>query len=215
MKQFTFVLVFVSLALVCSAGDQRENLEFGAALPCFIEAQETSGVDVKRNMHAFAINFSGVSFFADTIGLGVYINLIFPRQITISALGQSVSVDRSDYDFLAAMDTLIGLTFMVYKNDKLALPLSVGIHYLYLWSLTDTASSKGSEFGLGANITGQYYVHPKVYLFARFQLTLDLLAAVETEQFEPYTGYDTYSRANTGGLMNWGINPTLGMGFSW
>jgi hypothetical protein len=215
MKQFVFALVFVSSAFVCFARDQREYLEFGAAFPYFIEAQKTSGVAVKREMNSFAIHASGISFFAGGIGLGAYINLMFPWKITVSALDQSARADRSDYDLLAAMDTLVGLTFTAYKKGQFELPVSVGIHYLYAWSLTDTASSKSSEFGLGANITGKQYVNPNVYLLARFQLTLDLLAAVETEQFEPYTGLDAYSRAAAGGLLNWGINPTLGMGFSW
>jgi hypothetical protein len=212
MKRITFFIIFLFIAVLTFGMGQRESFELGLALPYFVENQNVSGVDVKSEMTSVAVNFSGVSYFTGTVGLGVYGNLIFPSNMTLSASGQSVSVNRSDYDFLMALDALIGPVFMLYKKDKLSLPLSVGIHYLRLWSVASAGSTDSTSFGLGANITQEYFFNKKIYIFVRLQLTLDIYAVSEVKQ---YVGYSTYSQTNVGGLTNFGINPMLGVGFSW
>jgi hypothetical protein len=211
MKKYIFVVVFVFLAVFAFSRGQKDSFELGIALPYFIENQTTSGIDVKTEMSTFAINYSGISYYTDKVGLGAYGNLIFPQKITISALGQSASVERSAYDFLMALDLLVGPSFMLYKNENFYLPLSAGIHFFQIWSVANSLSSNGTEIGLGANITGEYHFNNIVYLLARFQLTLDLYSWATVEQ---YVGYNKAKVSNSGSLTAWGINPTIGIGFT-
>jgi hypothetical protein len=202
----------MSLAVLAVARGKRESFDFGFAFPYFIEFQELSGVDVETEMTSFAINFSGASFYTDTAGAGVYANLIFPQNLKLSASGQSVSARRSDYDFLMALDALFGPAFMLYKDDKFSVPLAAGIHLMRLWSVADAGSTDGTSFGLGANITGEHHFNKKIYLFTRIQLTLDIFAVTKTEE---YVAYYTYYQTNSGGLINLGVNASMGMGFLW
>ncbi|MDR1215230.1 MAG: hypothetical protein LBK25_00950 [Treponema sp.] len=225
MNKITFIVIFVFLACFCFAKDLRESLEFGIAVPYFIENNvDASGVDVKTEMSTVAVNFSGITFFNDRIGLGVYMDVIFPQKMTVSARGQSASVERSAYDVLMAMDMLIGPAFMVYKKGRFSLPVVVGFHYLQLWALADFwtplarqaesgdgdyVESKDFEFGLGTNITGEYHITNNFYLLARLQLTLDLFSI-------NMNGTNIrYNEVKSNGfipLTTWGLNATLGIG---
>jgi hypothetical protein len=111
---------------------------------------------------------------------------------------------------LIAIDMLLGPVFVVYNNDAFTLPISVGIHYMQLWSVADTMSSNGTSLGLGANITGEYHFNDRVYLMGRFQITLDFYSISSIEQ---YVGGYSVKESYSGSLTSWGINPTLGIGF--
>ena len=213
MKRISIaVLLFLSVSL-CFAKGQRDSFEVGIGFHSITEKQTVSGIDVETTVPSFAINFAGISLYTDTIGIGAYGNLLFPQSFKLSAQGQSVYVDKSAYDFLFAMDFLIGPAFMLYNNDTICVPLSAGIHYYQLWSVNSVGSTNTSEIGIGANITGEYHFTPKVYAYARFQLSLDFFSWGTTEVFTG-NGYSV-SQSNSGSLTTWGINPCIGIGFQW
>jgi hypothetical protein len=210
LKKIIFTAIFVFLTCVCFARGRRESFELGAAFPYIVEYSNASGIDVKSEIAAGAVNFSGVTFYTDTIGLGAYMDIIFPQEMRSSAQGQSVTVDKSAYDFLMAMDMLLGPVFMVYNNGILAIPAAVGFHYLQLWAAVGSISVNSSEFGLGANITGECHITDSLYLLARFQLTLDIFSITDLNQ---YIGYNKYTITHFNPVTTWGLNPTFGIGF--
>jgi hypothetical protein len=61
---------------------------------------------------------------------------------------------------------------------------------------TSTESSIGTQLGLGANISAQYFLNPTVYAYGRFQLFYD---------FHAISGGS--SRIST-----FGMNPCIGIG---
>jgi hypothetical protein len=205
-------LLFLSVSL-CFAKGQRDSFEIGLGFHNITENQTVSGIDVKTTVPSFAINFAGETFFTDTVGIGAYGNLLFPQSLKLTAQGESVTVDRSAYDFLFALDFLIGPAFMLYKSDTFCLPLSAGIHWLQLWSVNDVASVTSSAIGLGVNITGEYHFNQTVYIYGRFQLSLDFYSWGTTEAFTGY-GYSV-SQSFAESITTWGIEPCFGIGFQW
>jgi hypothetical protein len=210
MKRVAFTVVFVFLACFCFARAQQDSFELGVAFPYFVENSDVSGIDVKTAMSTIAVNFSGISFYTEKVGIGAYADIIFPQKMKISALGQSASVDSSAYDFLMALDMLIGPAFLAYKNEKFSLPIAVGFHGMQLWSVVNSLSTNGLEFGLGANITGECNITNNLYLLARLQLTLDFFSINTVEQ---YVGYNKIKTTDFATMTTWGLNPTLGIGF--
>lgn len=210
MKKTALIVVFTLLSCYCFAKGKWENFEVGAASPYFVEKANVSGIDVKTRMPAWAINFSGVSYYTETLGSGLYANLIFPQKIKISSMGQSVEFDKSEYDFLLAADVLVGPVFMVYENGNFALPVAAGFHCLQLWSSANSLNASCYELGFGTNVTGEYHITRNIYFLARFQLTFDFFS-IDTE--EQYVGHKKVRTVNSGTLAAWGVNPTVGIGF--
>jgi len=216
MKKVAFFTIFLLLGCVCFARGQKESINFGVGLPYFIENQTVSGVDVKTEMESFAINLSGINLYNDTTGIGAYINIFFPSKFTLSAMGESATVDSSAYDFLQAMDMLIGPVFILYDSEKITVPLGAGLHIMQLLTTAGSISTSSYTFGLGANISGEYNVSEKVYFFVRLQLTLDFYSTGSAEQYVYYGGYSYKEKVNvSGALTTFGINPAIGIGFSW
>ena len=209
-KLFIVLFVFFSVSL-CFAKGQRDAFEVGIGYHNITENQTVSGIDVKTTVPSFAINFAGVSFYTDTVGIGAYGNFLFPQELTISAMGESLTVDKSAYDFLFALDFLIGPTFMVYTNESFSLPITVGIHYLQLWANASAGNTNSNAIGLGANITGEYHFNQRIYAYARFQLSLDFYSWGKAEQ---YTGYGySVSQSFSESMITWGLSPCIGIGF--
>ena len=120
MKRIVFIAILVFLATICFAKGQRESLEIGIGVPYFIENTSVEGIDVKTEMSTFAISMAGISLYTDTVGVGAYVNFMFPQKLTMSALGESISINRSAYDFLWALDMLIGPVFILWEPLKTA-----------------------------------------------------------------------------------------------
>ena len=212
MKKLLIVVLFFSAITFCFAKGQRDSFEIGLGYHSITEKQTVEGIEVKTKVPSFAINFAGITFFTDTVGIGAYGNFLIPQKFELSAMGETLTVDRSAYDFLLGLDFLIGPAFMLYKSENFCLPLSVGLHLFQLWANTEIGNTKTNAFGLGTNITGEYHFNNVVYLYGRFQLSLDFYSWGKTEV---YTGYGTASQSFSESLITWGINPCVGLGFKW
>jgi hypothetical protein len=214
MKKWAWVVFLVGAAAFCFASGQRDSLEFGFAFPYGIEKASESGIEVTTKIPSVALNFSGITYFTERAGLGAYVNIIFPKELKISTLGQTEIIDRSAYHLLMAMDILFGPSFMAYRNRRFSLPVSFGAHFLQMWSVAGTIPEykvSGSEFGLGANITGEYHFNKTVYVLARFQLTFDFYAITKLTE-DRVISITTVKEKNF--VKMWEINPTFGIGFS-
>jgi hypothetical protein len=227
MKKLLLMVLLGGVVSFCFAGGRRDSFEFAFAFPYGIEkATENStdlgaelGVDlgfvenvnITTKIPSFALNFSGTSYFSEYVGLGLYADLIFPQKLKLSALGQSITINRSAYDTLLSMDFLLGPTVMAYQNGNFSLPISFGAHFLQMWAVSIYKVSS-SLFGFGANITGEYHFNETVYALLRFQLTFDFYAISKLEEHSSY--YSTYTTTGRGTTKMWGINPVFGIGFS-
>jgi hypothetical protein len=212
MKRFTIGFLLVFVGSFCFAKGQRDSFEIGVGYHSITETQTVSGIEVKTTVPSFAINYAGETFYTEKVGIGAYGNFLFPQEFKMSAQGQSVTVDKSAYDFLFAMDFLIGPAFILYKNETVCLPLAIGLHYYHLWANTAIGNTSGNEIGLGANITGEYHFNPNIYFYGRFQLSFDFYS---WGTVEVYNGYGTSSASTSGNLSTWGIEPCIGIGFQW
>jgi hypothetical protein len=195
----------------------KMNFEIGIGYHNDAETQTVSGVEAKRTVPSFAINFAWKDFPTERAGIAIYGNILFPHELTISAQGQSVTVDKSAYDFLLGLDGLIGPAFILYKNKNFCLPLAVGIHYHRLWGLVDSTSIVTNKIGLGANLSGEYHFHKNVYLYGRIQLSMDFYSwgTEEAAVYTPERGYSSESKSASGSLFAFSIEPCLGIGFQW
>ncbi|GMO34087.1 MAG: hypothetical protein Ta2B_14590 [Termitinemataceae bacterium] len=187
---------------------KKRRYEIGVGYHSITETQKASGVEFKTTMPSFAINFAGANFFTEKFGFASYVNFLFPQEMTLSAQGQSVTVDKDDFDFLFALDILIGPAFMLHRTKNFYLPLTVGFHYLMMFQDLYKISSITTEIGLGANITGEYHFNPNIYVYGRLQFSLDLYAWGTVS-----SGYA--SAKTSGDLSTFGIEPCIGLGFQW
>jgi hypothetical protein len=208
-----FLLVFVGS--FCFAKGQRDSFELGLGYHSLTKTQTVSGTKIKTAVPSFAVSVAGETFYTEKIGIGAYGNLLIPQKFRVSTQGQSVTVDRSAYDFLLATDFLIGPAFMLYKNENetFCLPLAAGLHYYHLWSDTGTEKTSSNEIGLGANITAEYHFNQKIYIYGRFQLSLDLYSWGTTEVYSGYVSPSTST--SSGNLTTWSAEPSIGIGFQW
>jgi len=211
MKKLFIVLLTLFPVIFCFAKGQRDSFEVGLGYHSITESQTVSGTEVKTTVPSFAINYAGITLYTEQYGLGVYGNLLFPQELKMSALGQSVTVDASAYDFLFAMDVLLGPAFMLYRSDSICIPLSAGLHYFQLWSNASGGKTSSSSIGLGTNITAEYHFNPKIYVYGRFQLSFDFYSWGTTET---YNGYGNSIKESSGkSMITTGIEPCIGIGF--
>jgi hypothetical protein len=212
VKRFFVVFMLFVLGYTCFGKGERDSFEVGFGYHSITETAEVSGIEVKTTVPSYAINFAGVTFYTEKVGIGAYGNLLFPQEFKASAQGKSATVDKSAYDFLFAMDFLVGPAIMLYKNETFCLPLAVGLHYYHLWANAANGSTNSSEIGIGANITGECHFNPTVYIYGRFQLLFDFYS---WGTVEVYNGYASASAPISGDTSVFGVEPCIGIGFQW
>jgi hypothetical protein len=195
MKKIVIGVMLLLSVSLCFAKGQKDMYEIGIGYHSLTESQKINGVEVRTTVPSFAINFAGISFFTETIGIGAYGNILSPQELRMTASGETITVNRSAYNSLSALDFLIGPVFMLYKNETFSLPLAAGLHWYFLSATTNTTSATSFKLGLGANITGEYHFNPNFFAYARFHFLYDF--------FE--LGAD--------GITSWGIGPCIGIGF--
>jgi len=206
-----FVLLFVLVpVLFCFAKEQRGSLELGIGHYSITETQGVSGIKVKTKAPSIAFNLSGVALFTDNAGIGVYGNLLLPKEFRVTAMGETIIVDRSAYDFLFAMDFLVGPTLIMFKNEKFCFPLSLGFHWYQIWANTDVSKLSSSQIGVGANITGEYHFNSNLYVYSRFQFTFDFFSW-DTIRVNRYGS--SSSKSSSGNVKTLGIMPCIGIAF--
>jgi hypothetical protein len=208
MKKGFILLCFVVTSTTMYA---KGNFEFSAGVPMAFES--VNGTDT--NMTSFAAGLSGIAQITETIGIAVYDNFVFPQKLKTTTGGVVVAVKGSDYDFIFGVDILLGPSFMLYQSNKLRFPLAVGVHGLMLTATNPGISILGLSFGMGVNITAEYRITPKVYLFGRIQGTYDFYANTTTTTSIQYGGY-TYEKTSrdSGVTSNFTIMPAIGIGFN-
>ena len=111
MKKCLFLLIFISVASFCFARAQSQSLEIGTGLHVYSEHQTVENINVQSTASSVAVDLSGVSLYSSRIGFGGYCSFLFPLELGMYAGGQSLTVDRSAYDFLFGFDGLVGPVF--------------------------------------------------------------------------------------------------------
>ena len=204
------LFVFFSISH-CFAKGQRDSLEVGIGYHNAMESQNNLGSKDQRKMPSYAINLTGVTFNTEKTGFGAYANFLFPQKITMTEMGQSFTVDRSDYDFLFGVDLLFGPVIMLYKGDSFCLPLSAGIHYMHLWANAPGGNSNTNSMGIGANLASEYHFNKTIYVYGRFQLSFDFYTWGKTEID---TEHGSKKESVSDSSATWGIQPCIGIGFT-
>ena len=213
MKRAVVLTIVLLSAAFCFAGGKRSSIEAGVGFHRITETTQVSGIEIKTTVPSLAVNVAGIHYFSDRAGIGVYGNVLFPRKFKVTAQGQTAIVDKSAYDMLMAADALLGPVFMLYRGESFCLPMSFGFHWYSLWTEAGSASTNLNQIGMGANIAGEYHFGPKVYAFARFQLSCDFYGWGKAESVNQYGNYITESES--GKINIWSIAPSLGIAFKW
>jgi hypothetical protein len=124
---------------------------------------------------SFAINLTVRYFFTQIFGIGLYGTVSFPREYKVTQLGTSFSSDEQN---AFEIDLLFGPIIMLYKHEKLYLPLSVGISFSYLRCvflyklLNFNREQEDFRIGIGTNITAEYHFLAHLYGYLRYQFDL-------------------------------------------
>ena len=159
-------------------------------------------MDINKNFPSFAINFAFIPYFTESFGFGFYGNFL-------------LSTKEGDFP-INGLDFLLGPAFMLYSNETISVSLTPGMH-MSIMLLDKTSLSK--QIGLGGNVTGEYHFTPKVYAYARFQLSCDLYSWYShggTSSGNALVGYGgKKAQEGNGDISAWNINPCIGLGFKW
>lgn len=179
-------------------------------------SRNAEGARYEYTLSSIAVNFAGNYFFTDHIGIGLYLNFINPLK--------AVNIPNNDlfdledmtlyYNFKFVMDLLFGPVFILYKNEKLSFPISVGFHWIYFSAVTFQEFKMNYNYiGIGVNIAGKYNINDIISLFARFQFSYDLYLVGTSDYYldndTPPTRLKNYSEM----VNSWNISPSLGISF--
>jgi len=224
-KTIILVLLFLSVS-PCFADGQSVRFEVGLGYQglffngtlTFNQPEPGSSdiiEDIKTTLHSFAINFAFIPYLTESFGFGFYGNILFtsPEEAVISVLP------------ISGFDCLIGPTFMLYNSEAKYVSFTPGMHLAAFFfndmGLSDETKKDMSSYqiGLGANVTGEYYFTPKVYGYARFQLSYDLYSQFSRGgKYSPNnpisgSGGGSGAQDGKGSISAWNINPSIGLGY--
>jgi len=166
---------------------------------------------ISGNSDFITINLTEKYFFTQKIGVALYASLDFPQKSTTTTQGTSIS--PTDYNGAYGFNFLLGPIIMLYKSEKIRLPLSLGIS----WSYSHFDRESASDIGLGTNITGDYYFSPHLYGYLRFQLDfggytqgsfMDIKGTVNGSLVSKTITYSYWS-------LSLGVIPSIGIGYKW
>jgi len=157
-------------------------------------------MDINQTYSSFAINFALIPYLTENFGFGFYGNILLSTE---------------KYEFpINGVDFLLGPTLMFYNSEKTCVSFTPGVH-MSVMLLDQTTSSE--QIGLGGNLTGEYYFTPKVYGYARFQLSYDLYSKYShggTSGGNALSGFGgTEAQKSEGSISVWNINPSIGLGY--
>jgi len=110
------------------------------------------------------VNFSGITYFKDNIGLGIYDNFVFA-----GAQGTTM--------FL--IDVLFGPVFRIAQNDQFSLPIALGLNADLGYIFKKSSSALAFNIGIGANLSAEFKLNEKYHLYTRFQIAYGLLGGGE------------------------------------
>jgi hypothetical protein len=208
VKKIAVGCLLFYMGLFCFAKGQRDSFEIGIGYHHSASGTEEENTTIP----SFAINFAGITFYTEKVGIGVYGNLIFPQEFRWTSQGQSTTVDKSAYDFFFSMDFLFGPAFVLYKSETIYVPLSFGLSYSHFrTNVADVFDSISHDIGLGSTIAGEFHFNPSVYAYGRFQFSYGFYAWGTNQQ------HGSPPVSSSTNLIEWGpkwaIEPCIGIGF--
>jgi hypothetical protein len=196
---------------------------------------ENGGEYTAANGVPFGI--SGVVYVSDNFGMGIYGNFVYLPQIAGTnpsrlALAEAITgtmLKNGGDNFLFGFDCLMGAAFMLYDSEKFKVPLTIGPH-IYSFSVfsqvirpkspiiwyPDDEKLEYSEanFGLGFNISLEWYFIKRVYFLGRVQGSFDFInytSKIKTNMRPGKAAIVTEDR-DIGFNRAWGLMPQLGIG---
>jgi len=248
MKKIAVLLiVFVLTAGLTFAQEEREiefiNVELGLGFP----VHWSKGI---HNDDFYKFNDGYTNGYGEDItvsantSFGVGITFNFTRIIGLSVDGDfffggklaGFSAPTSDYISLFGANFFIGPTFYVYNDNKLRIPLSVGVHMYYfaddIWvpELNDPSSNvlgQGAwlnrtdlQLGVVLSIGVQFHFNSGIYVFSKTQVALDFVRFHSIKGW--YTTSSTPASFDYNDKMdivhlgvNWGVKPVIGIGITY
>jgi hypothetical protein len=126
---------------------------------CFVQGFEIGGSVFIASSDVLSIsggglNIAGTGYFTDTIGYGIYGNILYGTYEDITII---------------PIDMLIGLAFKAVQNDKFTLPIAAGIYMVNSFAYGGGVAIEGFNIGFGANISAEIKLAGNTHFFLRLQ----------------------------------------------
>jgi hypothetical protein len=208
----TFLSFLTTIYFAEAQSGDRRSFDLGPASPYFVEFSEVESIKGRTNTATVAANASFLVLDDNRkFGFGIYFNFTYPFDISFTPEGGKTVPIMEDYVSLSHISVLLGPAFMLYKSGRFSLPVTFGVHWmLFSKKLDEEDSFTFNNFiGLGANISAEHHFNSfnridgrdiSLYLFGRFQLTVDLFA---------------FKDSYTGPIVGLGFNPAIGVGLKY
>jgi hypothetical protein len=136
------LVVFLLFSGICFA----QGFEVGGSI-FIVSADGVSGF-------GGGLNIAGTQYFTDTIGYGVYGNIMYGSYKGVS---------------LIPIDLLVGPVFKVINNERFTLPIAVGLYAVNYFAFGDGGAIKMFNIGIGGNISAEIKFTGNMYLYLRLQ----------------------------------------------
>ena len=211
MKKFPLLAaLFLGLTALCFARGGGDLEVFGGA-PVILERGELLGEDATTRITSLSLGYAWMSPINERVALGFHNEIIFPLWLELSVDGETTSLTRSDYNLLVGMSFLFGPVFHLYSGDRISVPLTAGIRWMWLAATTSSVSIFGNNFGLGAGIGTNFNIGERTYIFGRMMMYYDFFSL---STMEVTTWLGRFSRTSSGFINSFGIAPHIGVGFT-
>jgi len=207
-KAVIFVSLFCGLSALCFA---KGNLELFGGVPLNWDKGSAYGYNAEVQMTSVSFGFGLVSPINERFSFEVWDEIILPIKLDGTINGGKTTLSRDDYETLMGMSVFLGPVINLYSDadDKLKIPLTVGLRWWWLSMSTRYASIFGNQFGFGLGFGAEYHFNERVYIFGRVMGYFDFFA-INLTTTASYNG--TVTKTDSGLISSFGLTPNIGVG---
>ncbi|MDR2659936.1 MAG: hypothetical protein LBC27_08130 [Spirochaetaceae bacterium] len=152
MKKKLILLVFgvIMFSVAGFAQDREDHFEIGGSF--FVS---NSPDPLFSDYFGGGLNFGGVRYFWDKIGIGCYVNIsaAFPY----------------DEVLILDVDILAGPVFRLIQNYRFNIPIVAGVYLERATMYGTSIATRDLSIGAGLGVSIEYYLAEKFYLYGRVQ----------------------------------------------
>ncbi|MBO7174611.1 MAG: hypothetical protein J6V57_02555 [Spirochaetaceae bacterium] len=197
MKRCISSILLVLLMCLCTSNLFAGSTDFYLSVPIVVD--RTDGEKLDTTAIGGGVKFSSAEN-DDELGIALGITAYYPLAVSFTEGSGISTTDVSElYSVPLGLDFLVGADINILRLGFLSFPLNVGVH-----SKVDFYEAGPKlNMGLAGTVGGQLNLGP-LGLFARAQISYDFYG----------TQYIKGEGWNGGKMNHWGIQPQIGVNFS-
>ena len=221
MKNMLTLAAFVFFASFCFG---QGSLEFTGGAPSY-----SSFFDNEYEIYnGYSFGISSRIKIVNNFGIGIHSNFMYFPKIVSGENNESIIIKGKDCKLLFGFDFLLGPSFLLYDNDKLKVPITLGFRSFgmvilmdgnvppeYQWVSTGKpeATFFHYSYGMGFSISVEYHFTKRFYLIGRVQGGLDFVYfSIGEVKIPTVLGTYTVTDEDYGFSKIFSINPQIGIG---